>query len=600
MFTSVIQNLKPIQRFGTVSALALVTASCASYAHDDPYSRNNVQYQPSSSYAVPYSNNYVGEPVRYNSTRGIDAAREAHRDNTAYRAEQLDGDCESIVLINYGETISDIAEFCDVSVASILISNPQIRNPNRVSVGDQVRIPSGRANVYADGQTGDRFDDIHYQRNNRQEGARDGNRGYYVVRAGDTLAEIAQHYQVSLNDIAKLNPNIQPRRLAIGERVYLPEYANYDSKRPGPRHENAPYNISSPVISITPAHGPRNGEIRLIGDNFQRDEQVYIMYGESADTLIRIRTIESDGNGRIDERINLPDSYGRDLAYFAIQHGSDTYMSQSYSVDRASFQNDGHSNGGIFNSGGGENKHYSGPYASNDQASLIAIDQDVYWGDKVTLVAHSFPPNTPVSIYVGPNRNALIKIAETRTGAEGVFQTQVSIPDNMNSDSVYFVAAVEDGARTYFSERVRIRNDSDRRGGRQHSSDDYIPSSAEQTQIPYRPSTMASPSSDSLDRGRENKTGNFGFMSRGGQNNRRDNVNINTGGESAVSGILTNEGVSCPTLRDDAGRLYTLLGDLQGFDDGDRVLISGSAAADRRICGQSETIQVFSIAKAPW
>ena len=48
------------------------------------------------------------------------------------------------------------------------------------------------------------------------------------------------------------------------------------------------------------------------------------------------------------------------------------------------------------------------------------------------------------------------------------------------------------------------------------------------------------------------------------------------------------------------GRHVALLGDLQGFDEGDRVLVSGSAAADRRICGQSETIQVFSIAKAPW
>mgnify|MGYP003700323387 CR=1 FL=1 len=598
MFISGIRNLRPLQRYGAVSILAIMAASCASHARDDQRRSDSAQYQPSGSYGTYYSNNYDSGSVSSYSVAGIDAARAAHRNNSPYRAEQLDGDCENRVSLNYGETLSDIAEFCDVSVASILISNPQIRNPNRVSVGEIVLIPGKHANVYADSRLDDRYEGIQFQNINRRKGAHDGDRGYYVVRRGDTLAEIVQRYDVSLNDVARLNPNLQPRRLAIGERVYLPDNAIYSSTRGDFRHQGASYNNGSPVISITPAHGPRNGEIRLIGDNFQRGEQVYILYGNSRDTLIRVRTIESDGDGRIDESVTLPDSYGHDLAYFAIQRGSDTYMSQSYYVDRALRQNDGHQNGGYFNSSGG-NQSYNGPYALTDQASLIAVDQDIYRGDKVTLVAHSFPPNTPVSIYVGPNRNALIKIAETRTGAEGVFQTQVVIPDTINSDSVYFVATVEDGARTYFSERVQIRTDSGRRDIERHSYDDRSPA-ASQIETPYRASTMAAPSSRTLDRGSNGKLGNGGVFSKVRQNVRRDDVNINSGGESAISGVLTNEGVSCPTLRDDAGRLYTLLGDLQGFDDGDRVLISGSAAADRRICGQSETIQVFSIAKAPW
>ncbi|WP_165793720.1 LysM peptidoglycan-binding domain-containing protein [Hyphococcus luteus] len=571
-----------------------MTASCASYARDNQYRNDNVQYQPSSSYDDYYPNKYDGERVSYNSVAGIEAARAAHRNNSPYRAEQLDGDCENRVTLNYGETLSDIAEFCDVSIASILISNPQITNPNRMSIGDPIHIPNARANIYEDSLSGARYNEIQYLDNGRH----DVSNGYHVVRRGDTLAEIAQRYDVSLREIARLNPNLRARHLAIGERVYLPGSArnvsNKDASWRSASHDNEP-----PVISITPAHGPRNGEIRLIGDNFQRGEQVYILYGDSRDTLIRIRTIASDREGRIDERVTLPESYDHNLAYFAIQRGSDTYMSQSYYVDRASVENNSHANGDFFNGGDAGKQSYRGPYSLTDDAALIAVDQDVYWGDKVTLVAHSFPPNTPVSIYVGPNRNALTKIAETRTGAEGVFQTQVVIPDTINSDSVYFVAAVENGARTYFSERVRIRTDVDRRRGEGHSHNDRT-SSANQTEPPYRTSTMAAPASSELDRGRNNKTGNIGFLSRVRNNTGRDDVNINTGGESAVAGILTNEGVSCPTLRDDAGRLYTLLGDLQGFDDGDRVLISGSAAADRRICGQSETIQVFSIAKAPW
>lgn len=71
-------------------------------------------------------------------------------------------------------------------------------------------------------------------------------------------------------------------------------------------------------------------------------------------------------------------------------------------------------------------------------------------------------------------------------------------------------------------------------------------------------------------------------------------------GLSSIVGVLTNEGVRCPTLRDDRGRLFTLLGDLRGYRDGDRVLVQGSIAADDRICGQAEALAIAAIDSAPW
>ena len=61
-----------------------------------------------------------------------------------------------------------------------------------------------------------------------------------------------------------------------------------------------------------------------------------------------------------------------------------------------------------------------------------------------------------------------------------------------------------------------------------------------------------------------------------------------------VRGTLTDEGVECQALRGDDGELYTLTGDLSGFENGDRVKVRGTVA-EVSICQQGTTIEVQSI-----
>lgn len=68
-------------------------------------------------------------------------------------------------------------------------------------------------------------------------------------------------------------------------------------------------------------------------------------------------------------------------------------------------------------------------------------------------------------------------------------------------------------------------------------------------------------------------------------------------GETRVTGLLTDEGVECPALRGDDGRLYTLAGDTGGFEPGDRVTVLGTVA-EMSTCMQGTTISVRSIEKA--
>ena len=192
----------------------------------------------------------------------------------------------------------------------------------------------------------------------------------------------------------------------------------------------------------------------------------------------------------------------------------------------------------------------------------------------------------------------MTKISEIRTGPSGLFQTQVRVPDNVDGESVLFVAAVEDGARTYFTERVRVRSDErDPRDRRQVASGVSVIYPDEDG----RAHGLAEGGSMTLDRGFDRQNyGGPAFLSRFQKRSATDGRDINGGGRGAISGVLTNEGKRCPTLRDDSGNIFSLLGDLGRFGDGDRVLIRGSTAADNRICNQSDTIQIFAIELAPW
>lgn len=69
------------------------------------------------------------------------------------------------------------------------------------------------------------------------------------------------------------------------------------------------------------------------------------------------------------------------------------------------------------------------------------------------------------------------------------------------------------------------------------------------------------------------------------------------GGRVTLTGRLTGEGVECQAFRSDAGKLYTLTGDLRGFKAGDRVRVVGRVA-EVSTCMQGATLAVESVRRA--
>jgi spore coat assembly protein SafA len=164
-------------------------------------------------------------------------------------------------VVKRGDTLGSIASRFGVSVNDILRANPQITNPNVISVGQVIRIPRrgappptvrGRRYVI---RAGDTLGNIAARfgvtvnailRANPQitnpeliypgmviiipgarvvppERPRPGRRSVYIVQRGDTLSAIARRFGVTVADILSINPQItDPNRLQVGQRIFIP------------------------------------------------------------------------------------------------------------------------------------------------------------------------------------------------------------------------------------------------------------------------------------------------------------------------------------------------------------------------------------------
>lgn len=96
----------------------------------------------------------------------------------------------SVYYVKKGDTMSSIAKKHNMSLAKLVSYNPQIRDINKISVGQKINVTS---NV---------------------------TENYYTVKKGDTLSNIARKYSLSLNVLIGLNPYIKnPNIISVGQKI---------------------------------------------------------------------------------------------------------------------------------------------------------------------------------------------------------------------------------------------------------------------------------------------------------------------------------------------------------------------------------------------
>ena len=107
--------------------------------------------------------------------------------------------------IQSGDTLSKVASLYDVSVASIQNANPNL-DPLRLQVNQAINIPDAKSLATPV----------------KKELAVGPGQKLYTVSKGDNLFTIARINKTSVSDIQRENPNLDPRRLQLGQTIVIP------------------------------------------------------------------------------------------------------------------------------------------------------------------------------------------------------------------------------------------------------------------------------------------------------------------------------------------------------------------------------------------
>lgn len=100
--------------------------------------------------------------------------------------------------VNEGDTLLSIAVRFGTDVEALLRTNPDV-DPNNLQVGQRICIA-------------ERF----------QEPPMCSTRNFYVIRSGDTIRAVAASFEVEAQEILRINPDINPRNLRVGQIICIP------------------------------------------------------------------------------------------------------------------------------------------------------------------------------------------------------------------------------------------------------------------------------------------------------------------------------------------------------------------------------------------
>lgn len=128
------------------------------------------------------------------------------------------------------ETLGVIAKLFGTTVAALLELNPQIKNKDRIKVGQQLLVSAEPGPEGAAGGVDAPVSEV--------------GGPMYMIRSGDTLGKVAAHLGVTLAMLLEANPQIlNPDRVRPGEMITVPAVASLEALS----------TVTAPVLNGLPA-----------------------------------------------------------------------------------------------------------------------------------------------------------------------------------------------------------------------------------------------------------------------------------------------------------------------------------------------------------
>lgn len=98
--------------------------------------------------------------------------------------------------VKQGDTLYKLAKTYNTTVEAILAINPDIKDPNKIQIGQIICIPISKVCP--------------------------PNSFKYTIKSGDTLYKLAQTYNTTVEAILRINPGLDPMNLQIGQIICIP------------------------------------------------------------------------------------------------------------------------------------------------------------------------------------------------------------------------------------------------------------------------------------------------------------------------------------------------------------------------------------------
>ena len=172
----------------------------------------------------------------------------------------------STVTVQRGDSLSRIADRCDVSEGAILAANPGVDGSGDLQVGQTLRLRRAARS----GQTfGSRLKD-------------------FGERANDAVGRVADSVGASVEDLLDRNPDLKSRLDSLGQTIGLTD-------RP------------TPAISVTPDSGPAGASITISATGLPENVPVTVGVGAPARATEAIARARTSDTGTVTTHVSVPD-----------------------------------------------------------------------------------------------------------------------------------------------------------------------------------------------------------------------------------------------------------------------------------------------------
>ncbi|HZD56640.1 MAG TPA: LysM peptidoglycan-binding domain-containing protein, partial [Anaerolineales bacterium] len=208
-------------------------------------------------------------------------------------------------VVQPGDMLNDIATRFGVPVQVILAANPQITNPNRLTVGERLRIPGQEASVTIAPLTGPpgstvRVEVSDFPRNiDLDIGVGKSSSSFEVVEVGQTDARGSLVTQASIPDTARPNERWLVVAVAVLGRFEIKAASDFFTVTGTPTGGQA-------IVTIWPMQGRAGTQVYVVAAGFPSYTPASINLGQQGGDIEVVQDTVSDINGTLSSQVTIP------------------------------------------------------------------------------------------------------------------------------------------------------------------------------------------------------------------------------------------------------------------------------------------------------